>query len=78
MVQQKVEYEFNVTRLMEDIRIDGESLRQLEQRSGISASTWSRIDNGHLPDMQTFLQILAVVDMPPERYFTRVIWERAK
>ena len=75
----RIEYEFDVKEFMRDIRDTcgkGTSLRQLEIRTGISASTLSRMDGGKLPDLQTFMMICGRLELNPSEYFERVVWTR--
>jgi len=72
----KTTLEFNTVKLMQDIRAaaDGESLRDLEAVSGVSASTLSRLDNGAMPDMNIFMRLCEAFKLQPGDYFVWVDW----
>lgn len=52
------------------------SLRAIEVKTGISASTLSRIQNGHDMDMTTFMTICSKLGLEPSSYFIWEVWER--
>lgn len=54
------------------------SLRDIAVIVGVSASTLSRIDNGFQPDMNTFCDICGKLNLMPERFFERTLWQRVK
>lgn len=72
----KTTLEFNTAKLMQDVRAaaSGESLRDLEAVSGVSASTLSRIDNGTQPDMNIFIRLCEAFKLQPGDYFVWVDW----
>jgi len=45
------------------------SLRDVEQITGISASTLSRIEKGYTPDIETFGQLCEFLRANPEQFF---------
>lgn len=50
-------------------RRGGRGLRQVAEEIGeISASTLSRIEQGKLPDIDTFFRICRWLEVPPERF----------
>ena len=77
-MNKRIEYVFNNIQFMADIRDAmpaGSSLRDIQSRTGINASTLSRIDNGAPIDLGTFLTICSKLDLLPGNYFSRQIWE---
>lgn len=74
----RVEMEFNTTAFMNDVRLKSgcDGLRDIAMVVGVSASTLSRIDNGNLPDMKSFMRICGVLQMQPGNYFDVVTWKR--
>lgn len=87
MADKRIEYEFDHTRFMADVRqsIADEAglplsekiaLRDIEARTGISASSFSRVDNDGAMDMDTFMRTCARCNMTPGNYFKRVIWQK--
>ena len=74
----KTSLEFDTVRLIADIRAskatEKPSLRDMEAVSGISASTFSRIDNGNKPDMDTFIQLCETFSLEPGNYFLWIEW----
>ena len=76
MELKKTTLEFDTKKLMQDIRAvaDGESLRDLESVSGVSASTLSRVDNGTTPDMSIFMRLCESFKLQPGDYFIWVDW----
>lgn len=52
----------------------GTGLRQLSSEIGISPSTLSRIEQGNLPDIDTYLTLCNWLEVSPE-FFTNVISE---
>ena len=78
MKDRRIEYVFNNFQFMADIRSvmpKSSSLRNIQSRTGIHASTLSRIDNGAPIDLGTFLTICSKLDLLPGNYFSRQIWE---
>jgi transcriptional regulator with XRE-family HTH domain len=56
-------------RALEDRRSREEiSWRELARRLELSPSTFSRLSRGHRPDVDTFLTLLAWLDLPVERF----------
>lgn len=81
--EERVEYRFDNQRFMEDVRkACGEttlvplSLRDIEALINVSASTLSRISNGFLPDLRTFMGICGELNLAPGKYFRRGLWRR--
>lgn len=74
MQLEKTTLEFDVRKLMNDMRGGNESLRDLEAISGVSASTLSRIDNGAIPDMTIFMRLCEAFKLQPGNYFMWVEW----
>lgn len=74
----RTEYEFDGKRLMEDVRarMPKTSLRLISAATGISASTFSRIDQGLAIDIPTFMQICGRLELTPGDYFKAIMWER--
>lgn len=74
----RIEMEFNTSMFMSDMRLKSglTSLRDVAAVVGVSAATLSRIDRGQVPDMTTFMQVCAVLQMQPGNYFDVVVWER--
>ncbi len=72
----KTTLEFDTVKLMRDVRTaaSGESLRDLEAVSGVSASTLSRIDNGTQPDMNIFIRLCEAFQLQPGDYFMWIEW----
>lgn len=74
---ERIEYEFNHENFMHDLRITyGKTLRDIEDKTGISASTLSRIDNGKLPDLDTLMRACSLLDVNPGIYFRRAVWTK--
>lgn len=74
------EWVFMNEKFMSDVRrqieVNGKvSLRELGVNTGISAATFSRLQRGYLPDMNTFTQICAALDLTPGDYFRKVVWK---
>jgi transcriptional regulator with XRE-family HTH domain len=46
------------------------SWRQLAKRLNLSASTFSRLARGRRPDVDTFLRLIAWLEMPADRFMT--------
>jgi transcriptional regulator with XRE-family HTH domain len=51
---------------------EGLSWRALGRHLGVSASTFSRMSRGRQPDVDTFLKLLAWLEMPAEHFMTGV------
>lgn len=67
--------EFDTERLMADIYDSKtESLRDASAKTGVSASTLSRINNGAMPDMETFFKLCESMNLDPSRYFVWYEW----
>jgi transcriptional regulator with XRE-family HTH domain len=47
---------------------EGITWRELGRRLGLSASTFSRLSRGRRPDVDTFVKLLAWLDMPAETF----------
>lgn len=89
MKMSKTTLEFDVERLMKDVReivslriairesleTKPVSLRDIEALAGISASTLSRMDNGAMPDMDTFMKLCHVFHLNAGKYFVRIEWK---
>lgn len=77
---QRIEYVFNNELFMSDIRLKSgkQTLRELEPFTGVSASTLSRWDKGMIPDMESFLVVCGKLQMQPENYFDKQVWELKK
>lgn len=75
-MNERWELEFNVKSFMEDIRGETRvsSLRDLEKIFGVSASTFSRMDNGEVPNMEVLIKICSRLHMRPDNYFVFVKW----
>lgn len=84
MEKERIEYEFDGTLFMSEVRRNvtapdsGKvSLRDIEAATGLSASSFSRLDNGAGSlDMPNFLRVCSALDMPPGQFFKRVVWVR--
>lgn len=76
MATQRVEYEFDTEKFMFDVRKFGATLRDIEDKTGVSASTWSRIDNGKSPDIDTLMKACGMMDVNPGIYFKRCVWTK--
>lgn len=50
----------------------GLPLRAVAERSGVSASTISRIIRGSLPDLETFVQLCGAMQVEPREFFYSV------
>lgn len=77
---QRIEYVFNVELFMSDIRLKSgaTALRDIEKEVGISASTLSRWDRGNLPDLESFLVVCGKLQLQPQNYFDKQVWELKK
>ncbi|MHB1887390.1 MAG: helix-turn-helix domain-containing protein [Acidimicrobiales bacterium] len=52
-------------------RLDlGLSLREASAASGIPVATFSRIEQGRMPDLGTFRRVVEWLGVPPERFFS--------
>lgn len=51
------------------------SLRAIEAKTGVSASTLSRFENGSEISMETFLTLCSKLSLDPANYFVSQIWE---
>lgn len=85
MAQVRIEWEFDHTKFMSDVRImvagndrDKPGLRDIEAMTGVSASTFSRVDNGATIDLDLFLQICGRLNLTPGAYFKQVRWQRVE
>jgi DNA-binding Xre family transcriptional regulator len=78
MNTQRIEYELDLQRLVNELyaHTGKNSLRDMADECGLSASTLSRMNNGMSPDMATFLQLCAFLDRNPGDFFVRVVWTR--
>lgn len=80
MATERIEYEFDGQEFIRDIRAKTPgglaSLRDMEAVCGLSASTLSRIQNGALPDMDSFLKVCAQLQLEPGSYFRRAVWRK--
>lgn len=85
MNDERIEYEFDGALFMLEVRRNVKeateatnvSLRDIEAATGLSASSFSRIDNGAGSlDMPNFLRVCSALDMPPGQFFKRVVWVR--
>jgi transcriptional regulator with XRE-family HTH domain len=47
----------------------GKSLREVAAETGVPYSTLSRVENGQIPDLNTFRNIVAWLGVPVERFF---------
>lgn len=77
MNKERIEYELDTDHLMNMLYVKAgreKSLRDLEALTGISASTFSRMNNGTAVDMEAFLKLCAFLDAPPGQFFNRVVW----
>ena len=45
------------------------SLREASRASGVPVATLSRIEQGRMPDLDTFRKLVAWLGLPPERFF---------
>lgn len=69
---------FNISKLRKDlitkrvIQLDL-NLDEVAKLTGTSKATLSRIENGRIPDMQTFANIVGWLGTKPNRYFTTPI-----
>lgn len=50
------------------------SLRELEKVFGVSAATFSRMDNGKLPDINTLFKLCAAMQVEPQSFIDRQVW----
>jgi transcriptional regulator with XRE-family HTH domain len=57
---------------------EGISWRGLGRQLGISPSTFSRMSRGRQPDVDTFLKLLAWLDMPAEHFMANVPGKRQR
>lgn len=48
---------------------DRPTLREIQNYTGVSASTLSRLDNGKLPGIETLIQLCEVCDLNPSQFF---------
>lgn len=74
---ERIEWEFNIHQFQHDLFKDaykGRSLRKIEDETGVSAATLSRIQNGKQPEMDIFLKLCSAMDVSPSKYFQRVVW----
>lgn len=74
-----IEYKFDNAAFMADVRvaIGGQpSLRDISRITGISASAYSEIDRGGLPDMYTYLRTCARVGIEPGTHFKKTVWRK--
>lgn len=68
----RIEIEFDTVRFMADVRAaigNGvkTALRDIEEKTGISASSFSRVDKGGTMDMDTFMRVCARLNLTPRR-----------
>lgn len=88
MKMSKTTLEFDVERLMKDVRdiaearimreanrIKDVSYREIETLTGVSASTLSRLNNGAIPDMDTFMKLCHVFHLNAGKYFVHIEWK---
>lgn len=77
---QRIEYAFNCKLFMSDVRLKSgvQTLREIQDITGVSASTWSRIDRGAVPDIEVFMAVCGKLQMQPGNYFDQQIWELKK
>lgn len=72
--------EFAIEKFMSDIREASKAdslrgiLKALNSPNSISASTLSRIDNGNLPDMKTFIVLCEGLNLNPQDYWIWYEW----
>lgn len=79
MDTRRIEYEFDTAKFMNDIRVavgGKAALRDIEAATGISASSFSRVDKGSTMDMDTFMRVCARLNLTPGDYFKKVTWQR--
>lgn len=70
---QQSEVNINELAAMIRARRNGRGLRAVAHEiGGVSASTLSRVEQGKLPDLDTFLRICRWLGEPPERFSTRL------
>ena len=55
----------------------GLSLREAAESSGVPVATLSRIEQGRMPDLATFIRVVEWLGEPPSRFFAPVL-ERAE
>lgn len=76
----KKELIFNTEQLFKDVKevSGGKPLRDIATMTGdrVSISTLSRISNGSIPDMATFLVLVETFDLEPGKYFEWAKWQR--
>ncbi len=54
----------------------GLSLREAAEASGVPFATLARVEQGRMPDLETFRRLLGWLGLPPDRFFTST--ERAE
>jgi transcriptional regulator with XRE-family HTH domain len=57
---------------------EGLSWRELGRRLGLSPSTFSRLSRGRRPDVETFVTVLAWLDVPADAFIARTPGSPAK
>lgn len=76
---QRYEWQFDTDDFMKAVRkqvgAGDASLRAIELQTGISASTFSRLDNGASPDMDTILRVCSTLNLNPSNYFKKILWK---
>lgn len=45
------------------------SVRQAAADAGVPVATFSRVENGRMPDLDTFRRLVAWIGLPPETFF---------
>lgn len=72
------QFAFRRQKFMVDINhaVGEASLRAIEAKTGVSASTLSRFQNGKEISMDTFLTLCSKLELDPANYFVCEVWER--
>lgn len=69
-----MEVEINLQKLAYDLNqrryYDRLSLREVSQMLKVSKATLSRIENGHMPDLKTYILVCRYLNRPFNHYFT--------
>ena len=78
--KKRVEIAFNLPAFMNDVKLKSglETVRDIGDACGTSASTISRMFNGKIPDIDTFMRMCAAFQLEPGNYFDKQVWRLDK
>lgn len=77
MPENQIDLDALIGALDSERRARGISWRQLAAQAGVSPSTLTRMQQGKLPDVNTFTALTSWLGIPAERFFARQVQHQA-